>query len=62
MNKWMQRRLREQRRRWGWLLIDDGGVVDGQMMMTIRVRAWHPGYWLFVARAYYDVRRQARVA
>lgn len=34
----------------GWLDMKMVGVKDGRMMVNIRARTWHPGYWWFVLR------------
>lgn len=34
----------------GWIVIENERVEGGQYVFDLRVRYWHPGFWLFVAR------------
>ena len=34
----------------GWLVLSNAGIDgDGNYLLDVRVRRWHPGFWLFAA-------------
>lgn len=46
-----------------WLVLtimpsQPGDALD-QMRVSVHIRRWHPGWWLFIARAYWQVWRKA---
>lgn len=37
----------------GWFTMEqDGELQDGQLPMRLRVKLWHPGFWLFALRTW----------
>ena len=42
----------------GWLLYDGIGTENGITVWRLRVRRWHPGFWLALCLALWRVRRE----
>lgn len=38
------------RRNLGWLVIEREHVSNGQLVLDVRVRLWHPGFWWVAVR------------
>lgn len=30
----------------GWMIIENQEIKDGRLVLDIRIRRWHPGFWL----------------
>lgn len=44
-------------RQWGWVVVSPLRFDDeGNPVVTVRARVWHPGFWLAVARAWWASR------
>lgn len=62
----LQRRWSKLRARWSWFICTPERALPGDTLTTLRVRMhirkWHPGWWLFVGRAYWHALRGTRLS
>ena len=43
----------------GWMKVIDQRVEHGELVLTFKIRRWHPGWWLEVARIVWRVLRES---